>query len=131
MSINVITLSGNIGNDPELKETRSGGSILKWRMAGRAGFGDNEKSVWVSCSILRSKYAEAMADVLKKGMPVTICGELSIDEWEDRDGNKRTTVEVIVADMVATGAGKSSSDSHDEAKRNGYQKDEPDDDIPF
>jgi len=129
MSINTVTLSGNIGSDPELKSTRSGGSILKFRMAGRSGFGEGEKAVWVNASILKTKYAEAMADVLKKGMAVTVCGELQIDDWEDRDGNKRTSVEVIVRDMVAPGAGKAPSSQHEERKRDGYAP--PDDDVPF
>jgi single-strand DNA-binding protein len=127
MSINSITLTGNVGTDPELKETRNGGHILRWRMAGRQGYGENQKSGWVTCSILRSNYAQAMVDAFGKGDMITVNGALSVDEWEDRDGNKRTTVEVIVDGMATPKRDDTLARSQEHDKRKG----QGDDDIPF
>jgi single-strand DNA-binding protein len=128
MSINTITLSGNIGTQPELKSTRSGTSLLKFRMAGRSGYGDNEQPCWVSVTTF-GKRAEGLAKHLNKGDAITVNGELVVRDYKDRDGNDRTGVEILMAGLVFNGGGKS---NQTERREDSVDNDPPlDDDCPF
>jgi single-strand DNA-binding protein len=93
--MNLFIVSGRIGKDPELK-TVNEKQLLKWSMAFDTGWGDKKKTHWINCS-LWGKQATAMFDIFKKGMPLTIGGELSMSEWTDKNGVVKTGLEVSVS----------------------------------
>lgn len=101
--INRVVLTGNLTRDPELRALPSGGSVCNLRLAcngrkkGQGGEWEDKPNyfdvaVW-------GALGESCARFLGKGRPIAIDGRLEWREWEDRDGNKRQTVD-ITADNV-------------------------------
>ena len=103
MSINRVNISGNIGMEPELRQTASGASVLSFSVA----VNDRRKNPqsgewedytnWVSCTMFGTR-AQAVAQYLGKGSKVAIEGKLRWSQWE-RDGQKRSKLEVVVDEI--------------------------------
>lgn len=108
-SFNKITIVGHLGRDPELRYTPSGTAVCDFSMAtserkGRRDGGEGEEiTTWFRVS-LWGKQAELANQYLTKGKQVYIEGRLSQREYTDRDGNKRTSLEVNGSDMQFIGA---------------------------
>ena len=101
----VITIIGNLTADPELRFTPSGAAVAGFTVASTPRFFDKETSQWkdgdplfLRCSIWRA-YAENVAETLTKGMQVIAQGRLKQRSYDDRDGVKRTVVELDVDDI--------------------------------
>jgi single-strand DNA-binding protein len=77
-----ITISGNIGKDAELRDTRDS-KVLSFNVGVKNGYGKDAGSVWYRCS-LWGKAAEVFANSLKKGTKVFVSGELTHDEYEGK-----------------------------------------------
>ena len=95
MGINAITLSGNVAN-PELRTLADGKSVLKFRLATSLyqGKGKEDKTMWTDVTFWGNQ-ATGIGNILKKGMPVVVQGTLSYNEWEDKQGNKRSSHSVV------------------------------------
>lgn len=78
----LITISGNIGKDAELRDTRDS-KVLSFNVGVKNGYGRDASSVWYRCS-LWGKAAEAFAGGLTKGTKVFITGDLTHDEYEGK-----------------------------------------------
>lgn len=78
----VITISGNVGKDAELRTVRDN-QVLGFNVGVKNGFGRDAGTVWYRCS-LWGKAAEVFADSIKKGTKVFIQGELTHDEYEGK-----------------------------------------------
>ena len=98
-----ITVSGNLTVDPELKYGNNGNARLSFSVASNKRFQVNgewqEETSFFNVVAWRG-IAEQAANVLEKGMPVIIKGRLEQRSWENAEGEKRSTVE-IVADAIA------------------------------
>ena len=101
MSVNRVTLSGNIGRDPEVRATQSGTSILTFSLAvnERVKKGENYEDYtnWVDVVVF-GRRADSLGKILAKGMKIAIDGRLRYSTWE-RDGQKRSKLEVIAEDV--------------------------------
>ena len=122
MSFNKVIIVGNLGRDPELRYTPQGTAVCNFSVATtekrRDKSGDfQDVTTWFRVTLWEKK-AEVAAKYLQKGKPVYIEGRLKIDEWTDRDGNNRYTLDVTATDMQFIG---SSSD-----RDSGYSQEEPD-----
>ena len=109
MSFNKIILVGNLGRDPELRYTPQGSAVCNFSIATnekkRDKAGDlQDVTTWFRVT-LWNKQAENASKYLTKGSPVYIEGRLRIEEWQDRDGNNRYTLEVQGSDMQFISAG--------------------------
>lgn len=143
MSFNKIILVGNLGRDPELRYTPQGTPVCSFTMATNERRKDKagefqDQTTWFRVT-LWGRQAETASQYLTKGRPVYIEGRLRVEEWTDRDGRSRYTLEVHATDMQFIG-GRSDEPSHTPAAtRAGSQvpSDESpsaeitDDDIPF
>lgn len=96
--MNVYTIMGNMGRDPELRYTQTGTAVANVSVAVKAGFGENESTTWVKCTFWGKK-AEIVEKYFSKGSRICCTGEIRTDEYEDRDGNKRTSWELNVNDF--------------------------------
>ena len=107
MSINRVTISGNIGGDPEIRRTQSGMAILSFRMA----VNDRRKNPqsgewedycnWIGVAVF-GKRAESLSNLLHKGSKIAVDGKLRYSEWQS-DGQKRSKVEIIADDVELLG----------------------------
>ena len=103
MSINRVTISGNLTRDPELREA-GGATILSFSVAVNDRAKNQQTGEWedrpnfIDC-VMFGKRAEALAPLLSKGLKVAVSGRLRYSSWEAKDGTKRSKVEVA-ADEV-------------------------------
>lgn len=104
----VITVIGNLTNDPELRFTPSGAAVASFTVASTPRTLDRESGQWkdgdplfLRCSVWR-QYAENVAESLTKGMQVVVQGRLKQRSYETREGEKRTVVELDVDDVGPT-----------------------------
>ena len=107
MSFNKITLVGNLGRDPELRYTPQGTPVCSFTMATNERRKDKsgefqDQTTWFRVT-LWGRQAETASQYLTKGRPVYIEGRLRIEEWTDRDGKQRYTLEVHATDMQFIG----------------------------
>ena len=101
----VITLVGNLVDDPELRFTPSGAAVANFRVASTPRTYDRQTGEWkdgeslfISCSVWRQA-AENVAESLQRGMRVIVQGRLKSRSYEDREGNKRTVFEIDVDEV--------------------------------
>jgi single-strand DNA-binding protein len=100
--MNNLSATGNIGSDAEVRHTADGTVITSWSVAVSSGYGKNEKTNWVRCSLF-GKRGETLAQYLKKGTQVGINGEISLNEYEAKDGSIKTTLELNVSSVTLLG----------------------------
>lgn len=101
----VITVVGNLVDDPELRFTPSGAAVANFRIASTPRTFDRQTNEWkdgealfLSCSVWRQA-AENVAESLTKGTRVVVQGRLKQRSYDDRDGNRRTVVELEVDEV--------------------------------
>ena len=101
----VITLVGNLVDDPELRFTPSGAAVAKFRLASTPRTYDRQSGEWkdgeslfLTCNVWRQA-AENVAESLQRGMRVIIQGRLRQRSYETREGEKRTVFEVEVDEV--------------------------------
>ena len=116
--LNKAIIVGRLGADPETKVTSSGKNVTRFNVATSETWlskeGEKqERTEWHRVTVW-GKLAETCAKYLSKGRQVTVEGRLQTRSWEDKDGNKRYTTE-IVANSVIFGAGNNSEKAKDSA----------------
>ncbi|UMG94211.1 single-stranded DNA-binding protein [Nocardioides sp. TF02-7] len=101
----VITVVGNLVDDPELRFTPSGAAVANFRIASTPRTFDRTTNEWkdgealfLSCAVWR-QYAENVAESLQKGMRVIVQGRLKSRQYETREGEKRTAFEIDVDEV--------------------------------
>lgn len=99
MSVNKAILVGRLGRDPETRYTSAGQAVCNFTLATDETFrdrsGERQKRTEWHRIVLWAKLAEIAQQYLKKGTLVYIEGRIQSRQWDDRDGNKRTTVEIV------------------------------------
>ncbi|QGZ53297.1 single-stranded DNA-binding protein (plasmid) [Streptomyces sp. QHH-9511] len=101
----VITVVGNLVDDPELRFTPGGAAVAKFRIASTPRTFDKQSNEWrdgeslfLTCSVWRQA-AENVAESLQRGMRVIVQGQLKQRSYEDREGVKRTVYELDVLEL--------------------------------
>ena len=98
---------GNITRDPELRSTPSGAQVCGFSVAVNRNYKDssgaNQESVsFIDCSAW-GRAAEIIAQYAKKGSGILVSGRLEQRSWEDKEGQKRSRVEIVVEDFNFVG----------------------------
>jgi single-strand DNA-binding protein len=147
-SVNKVTLLGNLGKDPEVRATNSGGKIVNLTVATSEKWKDKstgerkEKAEWHKVVIFNDGLAGVAERYLRKGSKVYLEGALQTRKWTDKEGQERYSTEVVLTQyggqLVLIDGAKSGNDGGDQG---GYSeparsnrpapRDEIDDDIPF
>jgi single-strand DNA-binding protein len=101
----VITIVGNLVDDPELRFTPSGAAVANFRIASTPRIYDRQSGEWrdgdtlfLTCSVWRQA-AENVAETLQKGMRAIVQGRLKSRQYETREGEKRTVFEIDVDEV--------------------------------
>jgi single-strand DNA-binding protein len=105
--LNKVMLIGNLGQDPELRFTQGGTAVLNMRIATNESFlnRDNERqerTEWHSV-VLWGKRGEGLHKVISKGKQLFIEGRLQTRSWEDKEGKKRYTTEIVATNVILLG----------------------------
>ena len=136
-SVNKAILIGNLGRDPEVKETQAGNSVCNFSIATNETWTNKdgskgERTEWHKI-VTFGKLADICGKYLVKGKQVYIEGRLQTRSWDDNDGNKRYTTEIVASNMTMLGrVGEGSSEGSDDSyTTQPTTRSDPSDDIPF
>ncbi len=151
-SVNKVILVGNLGADPEIRQTKDGRPIANLSVATSESWKDRntgerrEKTEWHRVVIFNEGLTRIAEQYLRKGSKVYIEGQLQTRKWQDQNGNDRYSTEVVLQGFNSTltmldgrsGGGGFDRDSNqggggmsDQGPSSGGQSYELDDDIPF
>tara|TARA_R110000868_G_scaffold293684_2_gene554174 strand:+ start:405 stop:848 length:444 start_codon:yes stop_codon:yes gene_type:complete len=144
--VNKVILIGHLGADPEIKTIESGSKVTNFSIATTERYKDKEgnpvdKTEWHNI-VMWNKLAEIAEKWLKKGSQVYLEGSLRTRSWDDQNGNKRYTTEILARNMTMLGGAGGSSSGGGQAKAAAPQQnqvnepqpsslDDIDDDLPF
>lgn len=118
--VNKVILIGNLGADPDLRHTPSGTAVSNLRLATTEVFSNregekNKRTEWHRIVVF-GRLAEICNQYLKKGRQVYIEGRLQTREWEDKNGDKRYTTEIVATNMVMLGSRSEGGFAADDAQ---------------
>jgi single-strand DNA-binding protein len=153
MSVNKVILVGRLGRDPETRFTSGGQAVANFSVATDESYkdksGERQKRTEWHKIVVWGKQAEIAQQYLKKGSLVFIEGRIQSREWQDKEGQKRTSFEIVATnfrmlggrgDGMAPGAGAGGASRGDDFDQGGHSE-EPmgssagpeisDEDIPF
>ena len=139
--INKVILIGNLGGDPEVRYTPSGVAVAQFNIATSEEWKDKdsgekrERTEWHRIVAWR-RLGEICGEYLSKGQQVYVEGRIQTNTWEDKEGNKRYTTEIIANTVQFLGKRESSESARPRsttpADYQGMPAQGPaDDDIPF
>ena len=131
--MNKAILIGRLGKDPELKSTPSGTAVANFSMATTERYTDKqgekqEQTEWHRITVW-GKLAEICNEYLSRGSQVALEGRIQTRDWEDKDGNKRYTTEIIANNVEFLGSNKT-QEHPSGATTKAFEADE-DSNIPF
>ena len=101
-SVNKVMLIGNLGKDPEVRRLNSGDPVVSMRIATSESWRDKttgerkERTEWHDVVIFNENLGKVAEQYLKKGSKVYVEGQLQNREWQDQQGNKRRSTEVVL-----------------------------------
>ncbi len=130
MSINSVNLVGNLTRDPELRRTSNDAAVLSFSVAVNDRRKNSHTGQWeevanfVDCTMFGAR-ADAVSTKIHKGSKVAIMGRLHYSSWE-RDGQRRSKLDVVVDDIEFLSPKDNSSDYEPESQASLY-----DDEMPF
>jgi single-strand DNA-binding protein len=107
-SVNKVILIGNLGADPEVRNTQDGRPIVNLRIATSESWKDRnsgerkERTEWHRVVIFSEPLARVAEQYLKKGSKVYIEGQLQTRKWEDQNGQERFSTEVVLQGFNST-----------------------------
>ena len=129
MNYNRVILAGNLTRDWEIRQTQGGMTVGKSGFAVNRKTRDKEETLFVDI-VAFGQVAETLSKHTGKGRPLLVEGRLNLQQWEDRDGNRRTKHEVVLENFQFG--------SPQEGYRGAVQVEEdrrrpstPDDGVPF
>lgn len=114
--LNRVMLIGNLGMDPELRFTQNGQGVLRLRIATTESYVTKtkerqERTEWHTVVVWGAR-AEALHKILAKGRTIYVEGRLQTRGWEDKEGHKRSTTEVVANNILLLGGGRSAEGGH-------------------
>lgn len=115
---NQFTGIGRLSADVESRSTQSGIQVVNFTLCCDSGYGDKKVTEFIRV-VAWDKLAKICADYLQKGSLCMIQGQVQTRQWEDKDGNKRYTTEIVARDMRMLG-GKGESGGQSREERNAY-----------
>ncbi len=149
MSVNKVILVGNVGQDPEVKNTQDGRELATFSIATSENWKDKnsgekkEKTEWHRVVVFSQGLVGIVKNYVKKGTKLYIEGQLQTRKWSDSNGVEKYTTEIVLQNFNSTLQildGRNSGGSSDGAERSGYSDsrknsnvsvEETDDEIPF
>ncbi|MFH1137521.1 MAG: single-stranded DNA-binding protein [Pseudomonadota bacterium] len=113
--VNKVILVGHLGKDPEIRYTPNGLAVATFSMATteRVGQDREERTEWHRI-VAFGRLAEICGEYLAKGKQIYIEGRIQTREWEDRDGNKKYTTEIVANQMQMLGSASSGGASRED-----------------
>lgn len=138
--VNKVILIGNLGKDPEVRHLEGGATVANFPIATTETYKDKngirqEQTEWHNIVLWRS-LADVAEKYLKKGMQIYVEGKLRTRSWEDKEGHKRYTTEVVGETFTMLGSKKSNEEKNEQQQNTNASNNQPTsntttDDLPF
>tara|TARA_R110000764_G_scaffold17080_1_gene47015 strand:+ start:45 stop:500 length:456 start_codon:yes stop_codon:yes gene_type:complete len=116
--MNKFIFTGNLGQDAEVKATQTGMMVCSFSVAVKSGYGQKQKTNWVNCALFGKRAEGALPQYLKKGAQVAISGELTLDEWQGKDGTTQKSLKLNVDDLDLIGGNPQAPQAQQQAAQN-------------
>ena len=145
-TLNKVFLVGRLGKDPEIRFSGDGNAIANFSIATNETWknkegNQQEKTDWHNIVVFGASAEKYIQPYVKKGTLVSVEGKLQTRDWEDKDGNKRYTTEVVAdlyggVQILGSGGGENSFDTssgmnQEPAKKENLDQTVEDDELPF
>lgn len=114
--VNKVILVGNLGKDPEVRYLEGGTAVANFSLATSESYKDKtgkkvDQTEWHNIVVWRG-LAEVAEKYLKKGMQVFLEGKIRTRSWDDKEGNKRYTTEIVADNLTILGRKEDNSSSN-------------------
>jgi len=133
--LNKVMIIGNLGRDPEMRYTPSGRPVTTFSVAvsrsWKSSNGEHRSETEWFKIVAWGKLAEICKEYLNKGQQVYIEGRLQTREWEDKEGQQRTTVEVVANEMTMLGERRDKSQNDENPPEDAPPDIIDEDEFPF
>ena len=123
--MNKLIISGRLTRDAEVRFIPSGTPVMSFSVANNTGFGDNQKTHFFDCSMFGKRAEGKLKDYMIKGQQVVVEGEVSLNQYQKKDGTGGASLNVFVNNVELMGSNQHSGGRPSEPKSN------DDDDLPF
>ena len=145
-TLNKVFLVGRLGKDPEIRFSGDGNAVANFSIATNETWKSKEgtqqeKTDWHNIVVFGASAEKYIQPYVKKGTLVSVEGKLQTRDWEDKDGNKRYTTEVVAdlyggVQILGSGGGENSFDTssgmnQEPAKKENLDQTVEDDELPF
>lgn len=104
-------LIGNVGKNPDIKQTSTSKKIASFSVASTYGTGNDAVTTWVTCEAWE-KTAEIVEKYVGKGSQVYVEGRIKLETWTDKEGKERASLKMVVAELKLLGS-RTSNDAND------------------
>jgi len=94
---------GNIGRDCEVRHTQSGMAIATFPLPVEAGYGDKKTTTWLRCSLFGKRAEGGLIQYLVKGQQVAVQGEINLNQYTNKDGLEKSSLDIMVNDVALLG----------------------------
>ena len=128
---NVFSCTATVGRDAEVRYLQSGAAILTVTVANNVGFGDKQKTNWIRVNVWGKKAESKLIDFLKKGQQVFVSGELTVNEYQAKDGTTKSNLEINASIIDLIGNKKEGGQQAPQPRQAPAAEMTYDDDIPF
>ncbi len=125
--MNSLTIAGSLGKDSETSYLPNGDAVCNFSVAD--SMGKDKGTIWWNCQLF-GKRAESLATYLVKGQAVSVVGTITEREWNDKEGNKRKSMNVRVQDVALQGGRKEQQEERPAPRPKPVPMDD-DSDVPF
>ncbi len=140
-SVNKVILLGNLGRDPEVRQTQDGTKIVHLAIATSERWRDKqtdeqrEKTEWHRVVIFNDRLGDVAEKYLAKGRQVYVEGQLQTRKWTDQSGQERYSTEIVLqrfrGELTLIGGRRDDADRGDDGRQASGPIDDIDDEIPF
>ena len=123
--MNKLIISGRLTRDAEVRFIPSGTPVMSFSVANNTGFGDNQKTHFFDCSMFGKRAEGKLKDYMIKGQQVVVEGEVSLNQYQKKDGRGGASLNVFVNNVELMGSNQQAGGRPSESTSN------DDDDLPF
>jgi single-strand DNA-binding protein len=130
--MNKLIISGRLTRDAEVRFIPSGTPVMSFSVANNTGFGEKQKTHFFDCSMFGKRAEGKLKDYMLKGQQVVVEGEISLNQYQKKDGTGGASLNVFVNNVELMGSnqrggGQPSADHTPSADPTPSE----DDDLPF
>ena len=129
--MNKLIISGRLPRDADARFIPSGTAVLSFSVANNTGFGDNQKTHYFDCSIFGKRAEGKLKDYMLKGQQVVVEGEISLNQYQKKDGTGGASLNVFVNNVELMGSNQQAGAQPSAPASSAPASNDSDDDLPF